>query len=112
VNKLEMITALTSFAVLPNCTIAHAQPPTSVAAPPRLVSVRAAKAPTVDGKADDEAWQAAKPLEVMAKRVMEPNIGVSTRLHSLGAYGHPPVLPRFVGGRDGAPLSQDVGVER
>lgn len=79
-NKLGMVTALMSFVVSPNCTIAHAQPPTSVAAPPRLVSVRVAKAPTVDGKADDEAWQAATPLEVVAKRVMEPNIGMSTRV--------------------------------
>lgn len=79
-NKLGMITALMSLAVLPTYTIAHAQPPTSGAAPPRLVSVRVAKAPTVDGKADDEAWQAATPLEVVAKRVMEPNIGVSTRV--------------------------------
>ena len=47
--------------------------------PLRLASVRVTTAPTVDGSANDPLWRSAKPLEVVAKRVMEPNIGASTR---------------------------------
>lgn len=47
---------------------------------PPLISVWVAKPPLVDGKADDEVWQSAPSLEVVAKRPLEPNSGLSTRV--------------------------------
>ncbi|MBA3514191.1 MAG: hypothetical protein H0T77_07455 [Pyrinomonadaceae bacterium] len=35
-------------------------------------------APTVDGKGDDSVWRSAAPLQVVAKRVLPPDIGRST----------------------------------
>lgn len=49
------------------------------AKPLRLVSIRVTTAPTVDGKGEDTVWRSATPLQVVAKRVMEPKIGLSTR---------------------------------
>ena len=46
-------------------------------ASPRLVSARVAAAPTVDGKASDEAWKTAVPLQVTATRPLPPNEGAS-----------------------------------
>jgi hypothetical protein len=45
---------------------------------PKVESVRVDKAPVTDGKGDDEAWAAAKALEVRAKRVMPPNLDSAT----------------------------------
>jgi hypothetical protein len=47
--------------------------------PLQIVSVSVMKAPTVDGIGNDPVWGSAKPLAVVAKRVMEPNIGLSSR---------------------------------
>lgn len=57
----------------------YAQTPKTGAKPMRLVSVRVNTAPTVDGRGNDSVWRSAKPLEIVAKRVMAPNIGLSTR---------------------------------
>jgi len=45
---------------------------------PKVESVQVDKAPVTDGKGDDEAWAAAKALEVRAKRVMPPNLDAAT----------------------------------
>jgi hypothetical protein len=44
----------------------------------RLVSARAAKAPALDGRADDEAWKAGQPVRLVAKGVFPANEGKST----------------------------------
>lgn len=48
--------------------------------PPEIVSVRVEKAPTIDGDANDDVWEKAKPLEITVKRVMDPERGTSTRV--------------------------------
>ena len=45
--------------------------------PPRLMSARIAKAPTLDGVGDDEVWKTAVPLQVIARRPLPPNEGAS-----------------------------------
>jgi len=43
----------------------------------RLVSAVADAAPLLDGKGDDKVWSRAKPLKVVARRVLPPNVGTS-----------------------------------
>lgn len=43
----------------------------------QLVSAVADAAPTLDGKADDKVWSRAKPLNVVVRRVLPPNVGTS-----------------------------------
>lgn len=47
---------------------------------PSLVAAKVAKAPTLDGKLDDEAWRAAVPLKITVKRVLPPNVGQSVEV--------------------------------
>ncbi len=76
-QTLILFTLLTAFAGF--YTKSFSQTAKTAAKPLRLVSVRVTTAPTVDGSANDQAWRSAAPLEVVAKRVMEPNLGLSTR---------------------------------
>ncbi|MBI4564808.1 MAG: hypothetical protein HY716_08980 [Planctomycetes bacterium] len=46
----------------------------------RLVSICVAKGPALDGKADDEAWKAAQPVQVVARGVFPANQGKSTEI--------------------------------
>lgn len=60
-----------------------AEPPAKpVTLPPagQLVSVRVARAPELDGKVGDAVWRSAPELKLVARRVMEPNIGASTNI--------------------------------
>ncbi len=54
--------------------------------PTRLVSIRVTAAPTVDGNGDEPVWRSAVPLQVVAKRVLAPNIGRSTRVSIWSVY--------------------------
>ncbi len=54
--------------------------------PPELVSASVAEAPTLDGDASDEAWKAAIPLEVTAKRPLAPNKGASVSVTIRSVY--------------------------
>jgi hypothetical protein len=48
--------------------------------PAKLTSSRVAKGPSLDGKADDEAWKSAKAAELEAIGVMERSKGTSTKV--------------------------------
>lgn len=56
----------------------------------KIISARVATAPTVDGRADDDVWRQAQPLEIVVKRVLPPNLGASThvRLRSVHTVTH------------------------
>lgn len=81
--KKHIVRTAILFAVLTGLTGSYAESYTQTmmtgAKPMRLVSVRVTTAPSVNGKGNDPVWRSAAPLEVVAKRVMEPNIGLSTR---------------------------------
>ena len=59
------------------CSSSAQQVRESDMSPPRLVSARVAQAPTLDGVGHDEVWKAAVPLQVIARRPLPPNEGVS-----------------------------------
>jgi len=59
------------------CTSSAQQVRESDMGPPRLVSARVAKAPSLDGVGDDAVWKAAVPLQVIARRPLPPNEGGS-----------------------------------
>lgn len=53
---------------------------------PQLISAHVAQAPTLDGKADDEVWQSATALQVVAKRVLPPNEGAEVPVTIRSVY--------------------------
>lgn len=53
---------------------------------PKLVAAKITQAPTLDGNADDAAWQPAKPVEVVAKGVMPKTRGTSSTVTLRAAY--------------------------
>src|SRR5688572_26422729 len=76
--KTAAILLLTS-----GCTSVAVEPPAKPAAlrpAGQLVSVRVDKAPELDGNAADAARRSAPELKLVARRVMEPNIGASTNV--------------------------------
>jgi hypothetical protein len=52
----------------------------------KLVAAKISQPPTLDGKADDAAWQSAKPVEVVAKGVMPKTRGTSSTVTLRAAY--------------------------
>jgi hypothetical protein len=63
----------------------------------KLVSVHVSKPPSIDGNGGDEAWSAAKPVEVVAKRVVPPMTDASTTvtLRSVHTDSHLYLLVRW-----------------
>lgn len=56
------------------------------AEPLRLLAVKVAQPPKLDGQADDPAWRAAKPVEVVAEGVMPKTRGTSSTVTLRAAY--------------------------
>lgn len=76
-RNLILFTVLTGFAGF--YAESYTQTTKTGPKPLRLVSVRVTSATIVDGNGSDPVWRSAAPLEVVAKRVMGSNIGLSTR---------------------------------
>lgn len=74
-QTLILFTVLTTFASFDAKSFSQTA---KTPKPLRLVSVRVKAVPTVDGMENDPVWRSAKPLAVVVKRVMGPNIGLST----------------------------------
>ncbi|MCK5361520.1 MAG: hypothetical protein KAR22_01055, partial [Gammaproteobacteria bacterium] len=74
-NHRTLLVAFATVALA--CTSSAQRVPEGEMGPPRLVSARVAKAPTLDGVGDDEVWKAAVPLQVIARRPLPPNEGAS-----------------------------------
>jgi len=53
---------------------------------PKLVAVKTATPPALDGKASEQVWQQAKPLTVTVKRPLPPNQGASVSVRLRAAY--------------------------
>jgi hypothetical protein len=53
---------------------------------PKLVAVKTAAPPSLDGKATEQVWQQAKPLTVTAKRPLPPDQGASVTVRLRAAY--------------------------
>lgn len=53
---------------------------------PKLVAVKIAQAPALDGKGDDAAWRSAKPVDVVAKGVMPKTRGTSSTVTLRAAH--------------------------
>lgn len=60
--------------------------PVFAADAPRVVAVKISAAPSLDGKADDAAWQSAKLVEIVAKGVMPKTRGTSSNVAVRAAY--------------------------
>lgn len=65
-------------AVIGVATYAQAPPPLPQLEGGRLVSVRVAQPPALNGEADDAAWRSAQPLRLTLKGVLPPSLGKST----------------------------------
>ncbi|NOT09793.1 MAG: carbohydrate binding family 9 domain-containing protein [Gemmatimonadales bacterium] len=74
---LALLTALTMFQDLAARTTAGAAPRPNAPAPMTMSAVHAARPPVIDGRDDDEVWQAAVPISDFLE--FEPNEGKAPR---------------------------------
>jgi hypothetical protein len=66
-----------------SCSITSA---TSAADNPKLIAVKIAAAPNLDGKADEPSWASGRPVEIVAKGVMPKTRGTSSNVTVRAAY--------------------------
>lgn len=87
-RPLSTLISAVLLSAAPAC-FAATEPPKKPATQPaagRLVSVRAEKPPTVDGKPDEQVWGAAPELKLTVRRVMLPNAGESAGVSIRSVY--------------------------
>jgi hypothetical protein len=77
-SRITKPSASTLIAALTGLIVGAAGTAASAAEPEKLVSIAVVTAPKVDGRGNDEAWRAAPGLDVVARRVLPPNVGTAT----------------------------------